>query len=105
MKHPAIDFKHSTNGQIYFVVKAKNNKILATSELYETNQAAMKGAQSLISNIAPELPAADAQKSLPPRSNIAIRLSTLKALGIETMADVAAAIEDGRLTQGDIDGG
>lgn len=102
MKHPAIEFKQSKAGDHYFVVKAANNKILATSEMYRSSQAAEKGAASLVRHVAmtpgEEVPTG----SLPPRTSAAIRLSTLKSLGIETMADVAAAIEDGRLTQGDI---
>lgn len=37
------------------------------------------------------------QNSIPPRSNVAITLRQLKELGIQTMADVARAVNEGKL--------
>lgn len=42
-----IEMRQSKDGQWYFVVKARNNKVLATSEMYKTKQSCNKGIWSL----------------------------------------------------------
>lgn len=102
MTHQAIKEKQSKNGQYYFTVNAANNKVLATSEMYKTKQAMRNGIKSLCTAILNPMTDDEPHKSIPPRSNVAIRLSTLRSLGIESMSDVAEAMEDGRLTKGDL---
>ena len=95
MDHPAFDLKQNEAGKWYFNIIAANNQVLATSEPYSSKKAAEKGIDSTIRNVSITL--RESTKSLPPRSNIAIRLSTLKKLGIETMHDVATALHEGKL--------
>lgn len=103
MEHPAIKYKQSKDGSWYFVIVAKNNKTLATSEMYKSKQMAEKGATSVCQNITePHHVCEKPAQTLPPRTNMAIRLKNLADMGINTMADVASALIDGRLK---IDGG
>jgi len=39
--------RRSDNGQYYFVLRAVNGKVIATSEQYESKQAAKKGIASI----------------------------------------------------------
>lgn len=96
MMHPAFELKVSKAGTHYFVIKARNNKILATSEMYKTKQAAENGINSVCENLYQD-PDLENVVSIPSRSSIGIRLSTLKRMGIQTMADVGQALKDGKL--------
>ena len=98
--HPAIKEHKSKDKQHYFTVIAPNNKILATSETYKTKQAMRNGIKSLLKNVYDPMIDEGKTRSTPPRSNVAMRLSTLKSYDIQTMADVGQALHDGRLKLG-----
>lgn len=42
--------KTSKSGRNYFVMKARNGEVVATSELYESRQACLKGIESIKKN-------------------------------------------------------
>ena len=94
--HPSFIIKQSKGNDWYFNITASNGKILATSEMYKTKSSAENGVRSVINNIYNPF-IQDNAPSVPKRSSVGIRLSTMKRLGIETMIDVAEALKDGRL--------
>lgn len=96
-EHPAFQFKKNKADETYFNIVAANGQVLATSEGYSSERAARNGAQSVIANVCMDCGPDEAAGTVPPRTNIAVRLNTLKKLGIETMHDVALAVQDGRL--------
>jgi uncharacterized protein YegP (UPF0339 family) len=49
-----LQINESQDGKYFFVIKAKNHQVLATSETYNTLQAVVKGINSLIEGIASE---------------------------------------------------
>ena len=49
--NPKFEIKPATNGQWYWVFKAKNGQTLCTSETYTSYQNAKNGILSLINNI------------------------------------------------------
>lgn len=97
MEHSAFEIKRSKDGQYYFNIVAKNGQYLATSELYKTKASCEKGIRSVIENVYIPIDEAQGVPAMPSRSNVAIRLSTLKRMGIETFRDVGEALVDGRL--------
>ncbi len=98
--HPSIKIEQAKSGDWYFNIVAANGLTLATSEMYKRKSGALNGARSVINNLYDPI-IQDNAPNLPSRSNIGIRLSTMKRMGIETMIDVAAALNDGRLVVDD----
>ncbi|PWE16699.1 DUF1508 domain-containing protein [Marinicauda salina] len=45
-----FELKKSSNGKIYFLLKASNGQVIAQSEMYESKAAAMNGIESVKSN-------------------------------------------------------
>lgn len=48
--NPKFEINKSSNGQYYFVLKAENGKIIATSEMYTTKESCKNGIQSVKDN-------------------------------------------------------
>lgn len=44
-----IKIKKATNRQFYFVITAKNNKVLVTSETYKRRESVIKGIRAVLS--------------------------------------------------------
>ena len=42
-----FEIRKASNGQYYFVLKARNGEIIATSETYKTKEACKKGIRSV----------------------------------------------------------
>jgi len=49
-RKPKFEIRKASNGQYYFVLKAENGKIIATSEMYETKQGCKNGIESVKKN-------------------------------------------------------
>ena len=50
-----FEIHKSKNGQSYFVLKAKNGKVVATSQMYKSEQALYKGITSVRDNAESEI--------------------------------------------------
>lgn len=47
---PKFELRRSSDSQYYFVLKAGNHEVIATSETYTTKQSAQNGIQSVKTN-------------------------------------------------------
>lgn len=50
MNNSVFEIKKSTDGQFYFVLKARNSEVIGTSEMYKTKQNCQIGIQSVVNN-------------------------------------------------------
>lgn len=46
-----IKIKRAKNGQLYYVVVARNGKVLLTSETYKSKRGVMKGIDALLTSL------------------------------------------------------
>jgi uncharacterized protein YegP (UPF0339 family) len=47
-----FEIRQAVNGEYYFSLKAKNGKVIATSEMYASKQKCKKGIRSVVKNAA-----------------------------------------------------
>jgi uncharacterized protein YegP (UPF0339 family) len=86
--------RQAANGQYYFNLTAENNKIVLTSEMYVSKDAAQQGIESVRAN-GPNEERYDRRKSVDGQDYFVLRAANNEVIGTSEMYRATAAMENG----------
>jgi hypothetical protein len=93
---PRYQLRVAANGQHYFNLTAENNKIILTSEMYASKEAAEEGIAAVRSN-GPLAERYDRRKSIDGQDYFVLKAANHEVIGQSEMYRSAAALENGIL--------
>jgi uncharacterized protein YegP (UPF0339 family) len=86
--------RQAANGQFYFNLTAENNKIVLTSEMYASKEAARQGIESVRLN-GPQEERYDRRKSVDGQDYFVLRAANSEVIGTSEMYRGTAGLENG----------